>query len=70
MTEQERKLKAAFFKLLEDFQRKTFYCQDVCPYRKSYDVWSSCPGKSWGRPDEPDDCREAILNWYMRNDND
>ncbi|MBR0290114.1 MAG: hypothetical protein IJQ82_14150 [Selenomonadaceae bacterium] len=70
MTEREQKIKVAFFKLLKDFQRKTYYCTDVCPFRENYSVWLSCPGKSWGRPDEPDKCCEEIFKWYMENSND
>ncbi len=78
-------LKAAFFALLEDYQNKIndecdydvdkSYCCRCCPLSKR-DGWGySCPAQISN--DDEDDynvdeniCREEILKWYLRNDND
>lgn len=81
-TVNERRLKAAFLKLLEDYRHAVnesddyCYCYGDCPFREHRENYK-CPGAYRKGNDavgyffgiDTDKCREAILDWYMNDAN-
>lgn len=80
MTDTERRYKAAFMALLEDYQNDVCeydsydYCYNCCPSRSEF--YNGCPGHTLSEEDgfvtsdfDFDKCREAIFKWYVEKAN-
>ena len=81
MTDNEKKFKAAFMALLDDFEAGCFgynggFCEEWCPFKHKGE---RCPfpdesfaedyTSEW-KPLSKQNCGEKIFNWYLENGND